>query len=170
VGLGFAGLIAGLVLRAYLADHADNTFPIRHAAFGQFITMQPQATQLIRVGAVDVYSLRYPVAPSGHGRSVPTGYEWALADVSECAGVNGSPFPADPGNFAVLFNGAPGSVNGRYVDSIQKPALDGFNSLAPDQCARGYVSFLIPVSSRPTAVRYEPLLGNFDRYQWDLTR
>ena len=72
--------------------------------------------------------------------------------------------------FSVLFNGAPGSVDGRYVDTIQEPAFDRFNSLAPDQCARGYVSFLIPVGSRPTAVMYGPLLGNFDRYEWDLTR
>jgi hypothetical protein len=172
VGLACVGLIAAGLARRIHIDQAGSTYVTRHAAFGQFITMQPEATQLIGTAEVDVYSLRYPVAIPDPGTSVPTGYEWALADVSECAGATGPPAAPDAEDFAVLFNGGPGSVRGKYPDpgSIPKPALNGFTSVAPDRCVRGYVSFLIPVSPKPIAVRYEPLLRSFDRYEWDVTR
>jgi hypothetical protein len=167
MALGVLGLLAAVGLEAYKVNQAD-AHATRIAAPGQFITMQPQATQLISISKVDVYALAYPVAaPPDSGSSPPPGYVWALADVSECAGVTGSPFATDSTDFSVMFNGV-APAQGQIVDFIREPALSNFDSIAPNQCVRGYVAFIIPAKAKPLAVQYQPLLGHYDDYEWDL--
>jgi hypothetical protein len=166
--LGLVGLLLTGALNVALRVHSANTHVTRHAPPAQVIALQPHATELTRIAAVTVYTLTYPLTPTDPRATVPAGYEFALADVSECAGSAGSPFPTDPSNFAVVLSGAPHTASGGLVDFIRAPALSGIDSLSPNQCVRGYVSFVIPSGSRPTAVRYTPLLGKYDRYQWDV--
>src|SRR5438477_7847906 len=99
-----------------------------------------------------------PLEPPGAAK------EFAVAAVNVCAGPAGS--QEGPGRlfWSVVFSD--GTTEGPSLFDARTPGVSQLNALAPNQCARGFVTFAITTGAKPRAVRYTASL--FRTYEWSL--
>jgi Domain of unknown function (DUF4190)/Protein of unknown function (DUF2510) len=114
------------------------------------------------ISRVTVYSYTQPVASADPNVTPAAGQQFATAYVQVCAGTLGSQDGPSLVNFAVVF--ANGSQVPATSDELRQPSLGAVRSLAPNQCAVGYVPFEIPAAPAPASVQYQAL----SPYRWTI--
>jgi hypothetical protein len=120
---------------------------------GQRITLPPAANG--GVASITVVTFRAPYAnpaPNPNVYSPPSvGYEYAVAEVRECAGAAALPSGPNDDNWGLEI--ASGEV-GVYDDDVVRPGLDQFLYVAPHHCVQGSISFLIASGAKSIALTY----------------
>ena len=101
---------------------------------------------------VTVYSYRQPVAANGP-RPDRSGYIWSAADVKVCVHAD-SQVSRDPWTLVYADHKAakPSTIGN---SQFPKPAYPlGDKNMKSGQCARGWVTFAVPKTHKPTMVEY----------------
>lgn len=114
------------------------------------------------ISRVTVYSYTQPVTSEDPNVTPAPGQQFATAYVQVCAGTLGSQDGPRLVDFAVVF--ANRSQIPATSDELRKPSLGDVRSLAPNQCAVGYVPFEVPPATAPASVQYQAL----SPYRWTI--
>jgi hypothetical protein len=115
------------------------------------------------VRKVTIYSFESPVT-SANAPKLKGGKVYAVADVQVCAGATG----ASASDFMVMLDlPMPGTLppSSSTKTDARQPALSAVGTIGPNACVRGFVTFAIPGSVRPTTIEY---LGVFHSYRWKI--
>jgi hypothetical protein len=159
--IGILGLIASLffyISLFTLTDQLKNDITSGKFPIGTISPTTPFSTTNLQMGQesppfyalaggrITVYSLR--VGVSGEDptmRLPPTGENFAVANVKECAGAHAVNFADAQRNFSLAGQGTYSGQEVHYPDYVQKPAFDWTNvgTLAANHCVQGLVGFTV---------------------------
>lgn len=164
--IGIVGIVGAVVLwtvvavvGSTLSSDVHRAFTPRTISMGQTAVVDGSPF-VSGVRTVTVYSFSYPVASQDPFQSAaPVGDEFAVADVQVCAGNGGSP-GVDLFDFSVVQSG--GAQDDAISAAVRNPSLTDLHSLAPNQCARGFVPFQMATGSQPVAVQF----GVINAFRW----
>lgn len=183
-GLAIAGLVIGIVSLVmtvfffstfFVADHA-----LHQLQFPSVITQTTQPLTILRMGEsgppqaslgggrITVYSLQ--VGVKSEDPTMP-GSNFAVINLKECAGPNGTRQPAQGVSINALQLETPNgevSTQIRYPHFVRRPNFPyvGNVNLKPNQCVRGLVGYSMSGTS-VLAVAWNG--GTNDDYQWALS-
>ena len=160
--VGIVGTILILVVHHVVYTQQQET-PIQHFHLGETAYIAPgiAANGITRV---TVHSLVYPATSQSPQVRPSSGMQFGVAEVSECAGSSGASLPPGSTSVFALLPAGTDRLGFSPTNDAWLPALDLVSVLAPNHCARGFVTFEVPIGYRPTTVRYVLFPNN--KYDW----
>ena len=171
-GLAMAGLIVG-ILGVVLTAALVPLVLLAGSVIGNLATpvVAPIGTTLhvhspfsAGLASIRVVSVTYPVPSTVPGVVPDTGTEFAVADVTLCAGPAGIGAGSPPTDDSFQLDLADGTVEYTATDA-RLPAIDSLGAVDPSTCREGFVTFEIPQGSTATTIAYT---GAVKRYEWTL--
>ncbi len=99
---------------------------------------------------------KVPLVQAGHGKA------FAVADITVCAGGDGS--PSGPNFFLFELDLSHGTTVRTAVVNAVDPSLELIGPMSPYQCGSGYLTFKVPSASQPSGIIYQADFSH--SYEW----